>query len=88
MEEKREKVILIVGEGEPHGKGWLNCTSVVDGEVCVKYFRTAQLEAMPERICGYQPDVIINLSKPSDEVLQIQQLRAALRGQIINLYDE
>jgi len=80
------KTILVFGE-EPTDKYFIDGKALIEGEVQIKYFTTRQMQADLYRIMGYQPDLIVNLVEPSEELSFQQKIRSACKdAPIINLY--
>ncbi len=62
---------------------------VVIGEYSAQilYISDRSRKARPNRLLGYQPDLIVNLNKPDDELYKWQLSQSSFEGaQVANLY--
>lgn len=83
------KEIWIFGSGKTSNLShWSINKFEVAGTCFVRYWSHSQIEADPNRLEGFnRPNVIINASEPSEELLKKQAIAGCLNdAQIINLY--
>ena len=78
------KQILIFGDEKSDTAPSIH---IGDSESQIKYLTTAEVKAQPNRVLGYQPDLIVNLNKP-DQELYMWQLKQSTyhNAQVADLY--
>jgi hypothetical protein len=82
------KTILIFGHGVPSRGGRIDVGDIMlRGASTVVFLSKGKTDADPSCIHGYEPDLIINISEPSEELLAEQKYKSVMKdAQIINLY--